>query len=220
MYSSFSLPIDPNLLLKRRQYRKYLLNFLKEALFDLQEQFHQFSIGKDEFDKSKNNDGTLTKLILLVGDPASTIKKIIKADKEIEAVFVNRDYTPYSIKRDHFIRKICKNHNIDFIACPDILINEPEELLNSNNQPFKVFSQYYNNAIEIPLRKESSFDITKYKNNIINLDNNKKIKNWDSIERIDNLERFFAQIISKQTPINNSSDLPAIRLSGKKNIKN
>ena len=216
MYSSFSLPIDPNLLLKRRQYRKHLLNFLKEALFDLQEQFHQFSIGKDEFDKSKNNDGTLTKLILLVGDPASTIKKIIKADKEIEAVFVNRDYTPYSIKRDHFIRKICKNHNIDFIACPDILINEPEELLNSNNQPFKVFSQYYNNAIEIPLRKESSFDITKYKNNIINLDNNKKIKNWDSIERIDNLERFFAQIISKQTPINNSSDLPAIRLSGKR----
>ena len=100
MYSSFSLPIDPNLLLKRRQYRKHLLRFLKEALLDLQEQFHQFSIKNDEFDKSKNNGSTLSKLILLVGDPASVINNIIQVDKEIEAIFVNRDYTPYSIKRD------------------------------------------------------------------------------------------------------------------------
>ncbi len=213
IYSSFSLPIDPDLLLKRRQRRKHLLRFLKESLLDLQKQFHKFSIEKDDLHKSKNNDSISSKLILLVGDPASTIKKIIQTDKEIEAVFVNRDYTPYSIKRDQLIEEICKIHNIDFIDCPDILINEPEELLNSNNQPFKIFFQYYNKAIERPLRKESSFKITKYNNNIISFDSNKKLKNLNSIERIDNLEKFFSQIISKQTPINNNPDLSSSSLS-------
>ena len=42
MYSSFSLPIDPNLLLKRRQYRKHLLRFLKEALLDFKNNFINF----------------------------------------------------------------------------------------------------------------------------------------------------------------------------------
>ena len=124
----------------------------------------------------------------------STIKKIIQTDKEIEAVFVNRDYTPYSIERDLVIKEICRFFNIDFIDCPDILINEPEEILNSTNEPFKVFSHYYNKAIEKPLRKENSFDIKKYKINIISFDNynNRRIlKKFDSIERINNIEEFF-----------------------------
>lgn len=197
MYSSFSLPIDPNLLLKRRQYRKHLLRFLKEALLDLQEQFHQFSIKNDEFDKSKNNGSTLSKLILLVGDPASVINNIIQVDKEIEAIFVNRDYTPYSIKRDQLIQEICKMNNMEFIGCSDILLNEPEEILNSNNRPFKVFSQYYNKAIERLIRKENFFDIDKYKNNFISF-NSKKLKSLNGLKEIKNLDKFFSLILSEQ----------------------
>ena len=150
-------------------------------------------------------------LTFLLGDPVSTIKKIIQTDKKIEAVFVNRDYTPYSIERDQSIEEICRSFNIDFIECPDILINEPEEILNSTNEPFKVFSHYYNKAIEKPLRKESSFDIKKYKINIISFDNNNNsriLKNINSIERINNIEEFFSQIINEQFPvINNTTSL-------------
>lgn len=210
LYSSFSLPIDPILLLKRKQRRIHLLRFLKESLLDLQKQFNTLDIEKEK-EVEKDNLRTSSKLTFLLGDPVSTIKKIIEADKEIEAVFVNRDYTPYSIERDQSIEEICRSFNIDFIECPDILINEPEEILNSTNEPFKVFSHYYNKAIEKPLRKESSFDIKKYNINIISFDNNNNsriLKNFNSIERINNLEKFFSQIINEQSPgINNTTSL-------------
>ena len=209
LYSSFSLPIDPILLLKRKQRRLHLLRFLKESLLDLQKQFDKLDIEKEKV--GENNLSISSNLTFLLGDPVSTIKKIIQTDKKIEAVFVNRDYTPYSIKRDRSIKEICRSFNIDFIECPDILINEPEEILNSVNEPFKVFSHYYNKAIEKPLRKESSVDIKKYKINTIsfdNINNSKKLKNINSIERINNIEEFFSQIINVQSPgINNTTSL-------------
>ena len=209
LYSSFSLPIDPILLLKRKQRRLHLLRFLKESLLDLQKQFDKLDIEKEKV--GENNLSISSNLTFLLGDPVSTIKKIIQTDKKIEAVFVNRDYTPYSIERDRSIKEICRSFNIDFIECPDILINEPEEILNSANEPFKVFSHYYNKAIEKPLRKESSVDIKKYKINTIsfdNINNSKKLKNINSIERINNIEEFFSQIINVQSPgINNTTSL-------------
>ena len=214
LYSYFSLPIDPNLLLKQKQRRIHLLRFLKESLVDLQYQFHQFSKKKEQLNKNKNNISISSKLTVLTGDPVSVIKKITQIDKEIEAIFVNKDYTPYSIKRDRLIKEICKNHNIEFIECPDILINEPEEILNSNNRPFKVFSQYYNKAIERPIRKKNSFDINKYKDNIVSFDN-KTLKNLNGIERINNLDdKFFFQILSEQTSNNSNHDFKALRLIG------
>ena len=209
LYSSFSLPIDPILLLKRKQRRIHLLRFLKESLLDLQKQFDKLDIEKEK-EVGENNLNISSNLTFLLGDPVSTIKKIIQTDKKIEAVFVNRDYTPYSIERDQSIEEICRSFNIDFIECPDILINEPEEILNSTNEPFKVFYHYYNKAIENPLRKESSFDIKKYKINITSFDNNNSriLKNFESIERINNIEEFFSQIINEQFPvINNTTSL-------------
>jgi len=100
LYSSFSLPINPILLLKHKQRRIHLLRFLKESLLDLQKQFDELDIEKEEKEEKpkqetgKDNSNTSSKLIFLLGDPASTIKKILQADKKIEAVFVNRDYTP------------------------------------------------------------------------------------------------------------------------------
>ncbi len=208
LYSSFSLPIDPILLLKRKQRRLHLLRFLKESLLDLQKQFDKLDIEEEKV--GENNLSISSNLTFLLGDPVSTIKKIIQTDKKIEAVFVNRDYTPYSIERDRSIKEICRSFNIDFIECPDILINEPEEILNSANEPFKVFSHYYNKAIEKPLRKESSVDIKKYKLNTISFDNinSRILKNINSIERINNIEEFFSQIINEQFPvINNTTSL-------------
>ena len=100
LYSSFSLPIDPILLLKRKQRRIHLLRFLKESLLDLQKQFDKLDIDKEKEEVGENNLSISSNLTFLLGDPVSTIKKIIQTDKEIEAVFVNRDYTPYSIERD------------------------------------------------------------------------------------------------------------------------
>src|SRR5512145_400879 len=48
LYSSFSLPIDPILLIKHKQRRIHLLRFLKESLLDLQKQFNALDIEKEK----------------------------------------------------------------------------------------------------------------------------------------------------------------------------
>lgn len=73
LYSSFSLPIDPILLLKRKQRRIHLLRFLKESLLDLQKQFNALDIEKEK-EVEKDNFRTSSKLTFLLGDPVSNKK--------------------------------------------------------------------------------------------------------------------------------------------------
>ena len=194
-YSSFSLPIDPKVLFKRKQRRIFLLQFLKESLCDLNIKFYQITKRKNEFNNNLENIKSSFKLKFLSGNPSTIVRRMIKADIEIEAVFVNRDYTPFSIKRDQLINEICKKYNVDFIESPDILLNEPEDVLNSNNKPFKVFTHYYNKAIEIPLRKKkNSINIEKINDNLSSLDNS-LLNNFKDIQIVDNIEDFFSEII-------------------------
>ena len=41
-----------------------------------------------------------TKLYIFYGKQHTVLNDILKADTDIDAVFVNRDYTPYAIKRE------------------------------------------------------------------------------------------------------------------------
>ena len=83
LYSSFSLPIDPILLLKHKQRRLHLLRFLKESLLDLQKQFDKLDIEKEPKSK-KDNFNTSFKLVFLIGDPASTIKRYYKQIRRLK----------------------------------------------------------------------------------------------------------------------------------------
>ncbi|MGD1838995.1 MAG: cryptochrome/photolyase family protein [Nitrososphaeraceae archaeon] len=215
-YSSFSLPIDPHILLKRKQKRINLLKFLKESLFDLRSRCNQTTTKNIESNEITNKTKISSKLTCLFGDPSAIIDRMIKLDSEIEAIFVNRDYTPFSIKRDQLISEICKKYDVDFIDCLDILLNEPEDILNSNNKPFKVFSHYYNKAIEKPLlKKENSLDIEKFKNNFSSYDNNKLIDNFKDIKIVDDLENFFSKItLSKNQIFQSNSSLLDFQFNG------
>ena len=207
LYSSFSLPLNTKFLLKQKQKRIHLLRFLKESLIDLQKQFQKLETKKKTSNNDKNDNLDLSqKLNLISGKPELVIKKIIQKNKEIEAIFVNRDYAPYGITRDKSINRLCKSENIEFIECPDVLINEPEEILNSANNPFKVFSQYYNKALEKPRRKENFFNIEKYKDNIVSFDN-KTLTDLSVTKRIDNVDIFFQEILSDQSSYANDFGL-------------
>ncbi len=73
------------------------LNFLIESLRDLEHQLHE-----------KNG-----KLYLFYDHPEKLVAKCIQ-ELGIEAVIVNRDYTPFSIERDAKMEKICNHHHIPF----------------------------------------------------------------------------------------------------------
>lgn len=101
-------------------------------------------------------DGALRKkkseLYIFYGHPADVIKKII-LQEHIDAVFVNRDYTPFSIKRDDEIKKVCHQHQCAFISRNDLLLHEPEEVKSGNGTPYSIFTPFYKKSMQLPVRK-------------------------------------------------------------------
>jgi deoxyribodipyrimidine photo-lyase len=71
----------------------------------------------------------------------------------IKAVWVNRDYTPFSIKRDLALKKACIDQGIEFHSCNDLLLVEPEQALKKDRTPYTVFTPFYNNARTFPVAK-------------------------------------------------------------------
>jgi deoxyribodipyrimidine photo-lyase len=60
----------------------------------------------------------------------------------IKAVFANKDYEPYGIKRDASIRQYLKDKDIPFFAYKDHVIFEENEILSNAGSFFKVFTPY------------------------------------------------------------------------------
>lgn len=174
-YSSLDFSIKPADLYRRKQRRDHLLAFLKISLIDLQKQFSNLD-SSDNVVKNKskyehgvhsaskrNRQTDNSKLSFLFGDPPSLIDMILQRDNEIEAVFLNKDYTPYSKRRDRLIERSCQKNGVNFFPSADLLLNEPGEILNSAKKPFKVFTQYYKESLKRTVREESSISLNKLK---------------------------------------------------------
>jgi deoxyribodipyrimidine photo-lyase len=60
----------------------------------------------------------------------------------VNSVYTNHDYEPYARKRDLFVSKILKQHNINFLTAKDQVIFEKNEILTDNNSVYNVFSAF------------------------------------------------------------------------------
>jgi len=69
----------------------------------------------------------------------------------INAIYVNRDYTPFSHRRDSQLKKSCEQAGVVFHQFSDSLLNEPEMVHKSNNEPYKVFTPFFQKAKQIPV---------------------------------------------------------------------
>lgn len=110
------------------------LQFMLEALQDLQSQFEQQG----------------ARLYTFHAQPETVVVELYKQHK-IEAVYVNRDYTPFSQWRDASLRKVCNELNIDFYSISDALLNEPEDLVKDDGKAYQVFTAFYKRARQIPV---------------------------------------------------------------------
>ncbi|KKP36099.1 MAG: Deoxyribodipyrimidine photo-lyase [candidate division TM6 bacterium GW2011_GWF2_32_72] len=124
------------------------LQFMNESLDDLASQL-------------KTNGSILN---LLYGPTEKVITDLIK-NNNIEAIFVNNDYTPFSKKRDQSIAKLCKKLKIEFFTFEDALLNPPEKTLKKDNKPYTVFTPYWRNAskftVETPIKTLNSKSLAK-----------------------------------------------------------
>lgn len=95
------------------------------------------------------------KLYIFYGKAENVVKDII-SQKKIDAVFINCDYTPFSIMRDAAIKKVCSHHDIIFEISGDALLNEPEAVIKKDGTPYSVFSAFYKKAITLGVQKPAT----------------------------------------------------------------
>ncbi len=110
-------------------------------------------------DSLKEIEKTLAKhgssLIVRYGDPLEEIPSIIK-EHGIEALFFNRDYEPYAKERDQKIEKTLLNKGIHLFNYKDHVFYEKNEILNGQQEIYKVFTPYKNKWLEV-FRAHESF---------------------------------------------------------------
>jgi deoxyribodipyrimidine photo-lyase len=147
---------DPIQIEAQNKYRSLnAIQFMIESLKDLEQQI-------------SNHDG---KLYLFYGKTIKVLEKLI-TENDIEALIFNKDYTPFSIKRDRAIATLCKKLNVNCISYDDALLNPPQRVLNKSKKPYTVFTPYWRTASLSPVIKPSKY---QYKNLC-----NKKIKEAES----------------------------------------
>ncbi|MDW7731201.1 MAG: deoxyribodipyrimidine photo-lyase [Methanolobus sp.] len=121
---------------ERNNFNSNAFQFLLESVEDLKQQF----------------EAKGAKLYLFSGLPEDVIGQL--ADSVgIDAVFVNRDYTPFSRRRDESIRNACEALDVRLMQFHDCLLDEPGTVLTRKGKPHTVFSLFYRAASreEVPI---------------------------------------------------------------------
>lgn len=125
---------DPRQIDKHPYQSQSALQFMLEALTDLQQQLQ--AVGG--------------RLHLFYAPPETVIQQL-QQQSGIEAVFVNRDYTPFSRRRDAGLYQFCQSIGLAFHDFADALLNEPESLLKPDGSPYQVFTPFHNRAKLTPI---------------------------------------------------------------------
>lgn len=80
----------------------------------------------------------------------------------IDAVFINRDYTPFSKTRDEAILSVAKKYNRDFFICSDLLLHEPEEVLKKDGSPYIVYTPFMKKSREFFVKNPVVFSLSNF----------------------------------------------------------
>lgn len=110
------------------------LQFMIESLKDLASQLAQQK----------------ARLYIFYGITENIVTQLLEKEK-IKAVFCNRDYTPFSLKRDEATAHACRTHKAIFQTDADTLLHEPEEILSLSGTPYTIFTAFFKNAVRKPV---------------------------------------------------------------------
>jgi deoxyribodipyrimidine photo-lyase len=84
------------------------------------------------------------RLYLIEASPESYLPTLIRQE-QLQAIFFNRDYTPFSSARDREIYEIGLGFGVEVHRFADCLLHEPEEILTDKDRPYSVFTPFFRN---------------------------------------------------------------------------
>ncbi len=102
-------------------------------------------------------------------DDVCNVITILNKNVGIDCVYVNEDYTPFSINRDMKIKNMCIGEGIVFESCFDALLIHPENTIKNDKKPYTVFTPFYKKNLlnKIEFVQENNF-INYYSSEIDN----------------------------------------------------
>jgi deoxyribodipyrimidine photo-lyase len=106
------------------------VQFMIEALEDLASQIRRFG----------------GELIILYGNTINMVKYLID-ELSIQAVFFNKDYSPYAIRRDNEVFDMCMKKGVYCVEYHDYLLYEVGSVKNSSGEYYKKFTPFYEAVI-------------------------------------------------------------------------
>ncbi len=132
--------------IKNNEYKSHnALQFLIESIEDLNK----------EIKKKKG------RLYFFYGIAEEVVKKLIN-EENIDAIYFNKDYTPFSNRRDSAIEKICKDNHIKYNVYDDALLNAPRSIINKLGKPYTIFTPFYRYASSLPVNSPNSIKISNF----------------------------------------------------------
>jgi len=116
---------------KNKYFSHYSLGFMLESLIDLK--------------NSISLQGS--HLHVLYGQPHIVLKSIVKFNN-IKSIYINKDYTPFAVKRTKELSKLCKVIQVD-----DYLMYPLNKTLNKQFKPYKVYTPFKKVALTLKVDK-------------------------------------------------------------------
>ncbi len=99
-------------------------------------------------------NATLPSGLLILQEENVKALKEIKKVYDFNAIYTNRDYTPYAIDRDEAIRKYCESEEIAFHnECEDYLLMPMNTFLKADGKPYTKYTPFKNNAYKFDIPK-------------------------------------------------------------------
>lgn len=114
------------------------IQFMIESLADLDQQISKIN-------KSCH-------LWIQMSDEITAIENIM-AQHKFDAIFVNRDYTPYAIKRDRLINNWCKINSVDFKSYTDCMLIDNAIIMSGSNKPYHNYTLFLKKCLQLTIRK-------------------------------------------------------------------
>ena len=94
-------------------------------------------------------------LTTFYGKNKKVIRELIEVLK-IDAVYFNRDYTPYAILRDDEISKMCNKMEVKCAMYQDYYLYEPGTITSKSGTIYKKFTPFYDTVLPMPVEASVS----------------------------------------------------------------
>jgi len=155
--SSKIIPIfifTPEQITKNEYFSSNAFQFMLESLDELDKEL-----------KSKYN----SQLHYFYGDNIKILNNIMKKD-HFDAIFFNKDYTPYARDRDAKIESFCKDNNKKCYLHEDYLLLPIGHFLKKDGKAYEKYTPFKNNAKKLKVMKPNNYKLTNSKFHKIQFD--------------------------------------------------